>query len=125
MVAFHGQMGMFTRALAYIMSHGADGLRQVAPEPGGRGLLAASRMALANAGVTTSDVDGYHAHGTGTVRNDRMEATVFAGLFSGRAVTVSAIKGSVGHTLGAAGALDALRLRHAPDRRGRELRLGE
>src|SRR3546814_10171552 len=29
MVAFHGQMGMFTRALAYILSHGADGLRQV------------------------------------------------------------------------------------------------
>lgn len=32
MVAFHGQMGMFTRALAYIMSHGADGLRQVAED---------------------------------------------------------------------------------------------
>jgi glycine dehydrogenase subunit 2 len=32
MVAFHGQMGMFTRALAYILSHGADGLRQVAED---------------------------------------------------------------------------------------------
>ncbi len=32
MVAFHGQMGMFTRALTYIMSHGADGLRQVAED---------------------------------------------------------------------------------------------
>jgi glycine dehydrogenase subunit 2 len=32
MVAFHGQMGMFTRALAYIMSHGADGLRQVSED---------------------------------------------------------------------------------------------
>jgi glycine dehydrogenase subunit 2 len=32
MTAFHGQMGMFTRALAYIMSHGADGLRQVAED---------------------------------------------------------------------------------------------
>jgi glycine dehydrogenase subunit 2 len=32
MVAFHGQMGMFTRALAYIMSHGGDGLRQVAED---------------------------------------------------------------------------------------------
>ena len=32
MVAFHGQMGMFTRALSYIMSHGADGLRQVAED---------------------------------------------------------------------------------------------
>jgi glycine dehydrogenase subunit 2 len=32
MCAFHGQMGMFTRALAYMMSHGADGLRQVAED---------------------------------------------------------------------------------------------
>ena len=32
MTAFHGQMGMFTRALAYILSHGADGLRQVAED---------------------------------------------------------------------------------------------
>ena len=32
MVAFHGQMGMFTRALAYILSHGADGLAQVAED---------------------------------------------------------------------------------------------
>src|SRR5262249_17031466 len=32
MVAFHGQMGMFTRALTYILSHGADGLRQVAED---------------------------------------------------------------------------------------------
>ena len=32
MCAFHGQMGMFTRALAYILSHGADGLRQVAED---------------------------------------------------------------------------------------------
>src|SRR3546814_19216296 len=32
MTAFHGQMGMFTRALAYILSHGADGLKQVAED---------------------------------------------------------------------------------------------
>ena len=32
MVAFHGQMGMFTRALTYILSHGADGLKQVAED---------------------------------------------------------------------------------------------
>ena len=83
-----------------------DGYDQVAPEPGGRGLIAASRRALARAGVPAEEVGGYHAHGTGTIQNDRMEAAVFAALFSGRDVTVSAIKGSVGHTLGAAGALD-------------------
>jgi 3-oxoacyl-[acyl-carrier-protein] synthase II len=85
---------------------GTDGYDQVAPEPGGRGLIAASRRALAHAGVSAEEVGGYHAHGTATVQNDRMEAAVFAALFSDRDVTVSAIKGSVGHTLGAAGALD-------------------
>jgi 3-oxoacyl-(acyl-carrier-protein) synthase len=84
----------------------SDGYDQVAPEPGGRGLLAASRRALTAAGVTAEDVGGYHAHGTGTIQNDRMEAAAFAALFSGRDVTVSAIKGSLGHTLGAGGALD-------------------
>ena len=85
---------------------GTDGYDQLAPEPGGRGLIAASRRALARAGVSVEEVGGYHAHGTGTIQNDRMEAAAFATLFSGRDVTVSAIKGSVGHTLGAAGALD-------------------
>ncbi|HVP62046.1 MAG TPA: beta-ketoacyl synthase N-terminal-like domain-containing protein [Myxococcaceae bacterium] len=98
------------RPIGVLEGYGAssDAHDQVAPEPGGRGLLAASRTALGNAGVTANDIDGYHAHGTGTVQNDRMEATVFARLFSGRKVTASAIKGSLGHTLGAAGALDAL-----------------
>ena len=72
----------------------------------GRGLIAASRRALARAGVAVEEVGGYHAHGTGTIQNDRMEAAAFATLFCGRDVTVSAIKGSLGHTLGAAGALD-------------------
>jgi 3-oxoacyl-[acyl-carrier-protein] synthase II len=84
----------------------ADGYDQVAPEPGGRGLVAASRRALASVGLTAQEVSGYHAHGTGTIQNDRMEAAAFAALFSDREVTVSAIKGSVGHTLGAAGAID-------------------
>jgi glycine dehydrogenase subunit 2 len=46
MVAFHGQMGMFTRALAYIMSHGADGLRQVAED------------AVLNANYVLRELDG-------------------------------------------------------------------
>lgn len=84
----------------------ADGYDQVAPEPSGAGLVAACRRALKNAGLTIKDIGGYHAHGTGTVQNDRMEAAAHASLFSGHDVPVSAIKGSLGHTLGAAGALD-------------------
>ena len=96
------------RPIAVVEGFGSssDGYDQVAPEPGGRGLLEASRRALTAAGVTVDEVGGYHAHGTGTIQNDRMEAAAFAALFSGRDVTVSAIKGSVGHTLGAGAALD-------------------
>jgi 3-oxoacyl-(acyl-carrier-protein) synthase len=96
------------RPIAVVEGFGSscDGFDQVAPEPGGRGLLEASRRALSAAGVTEEGVGGYHAHGTGTIQNDRMEAAAFAALFSGRDVPVSAIKGSLGHTLGAAAALD-------------------
>lgn len=84
----------------------ADGHDQVAPDPKARGLIEACRRALGTAGVTVDDIAGYHAHGTGTVQNDQMEAAAHAALFGGRDVPVSAVKGCVGHTLGAAGAID-------------------
>ncbi len=83
-----------------------DGFDQLAPEPTGAELVRACQRAMERAGVDVNAVDRYHAHGTATVHNDRMEATAHATLFSGRAVPVCAVKGSVGHTLGAAGALD-------------------
>jgi 3-oxoacyl-[acyl-carrier-protein] synthase II len=83
-----------------------DGFDQTAPDPSGAGLLAACRNALADAGVQAHEIHRYHAHGTGTVQNDRMEAVVHASLFAGLPVPVCAIKGGLGHTLGAAAALD-------------------
>ncbi len=83
-----------------------DGFDQLAPEPSGTGLVLACRRAMEHAAADEQAVDRYHAHGTATVHNDRMEATAHAALFSGRAVPVCAVKGSIGHTLGAAGALD-------------------
>jgi len=83
-----------------------DGFDQTAPDPAGSGLLAACQRALAYAGITAHDIDRYHAHGTATVQNDRMEAVVHAALFANRLVPVCAIKGAVGHTLGASAALD-------------------
>ena len=85
-----------------------DSFDLVSPEPGGRGLLGASRMALANARVVANEIGLYQAHGTATVQNDRMEARVIGTLFEGCEVAVTAIKGSVGHTLGAAAALEAV-----------------
>lgn len=84
-----------------------DGFDQTAPDPSGAGLAAACRRALERAGRSCEQVDRYHAHGTATLHNDRMEAAAHAALFGGRAVPVCGIKGSLGHTLGAAGALDA------------------
>jgi 3-oxoacyl-[acyl-carrier-protein] synthase II len=96
------------RPLALVEGFGTavDGFDQTAPDPSGGGLLAACRAALARAGVEARDIDRYHAHGTATVQNDRMEAVVHASLFPNLPVPLCAIKGGLGHTLGAAAALD-------------------
>ena len=96
------------RPLALVEGFGAavDGFDQTAPDPAGSGLLAACHRALERAGVTAREIDRYHAHGTATLQNDRMEAVVHASLFGERLVPVCAIKGALGHTLGAAAALD-------------------
>lgn len=73
------------------------------PDPEGRAVEAALKRALDMAGADT--VDYINAHGTGTHANDAMEAAVFSRLFSG--VPVSSTKPVTGHTLGAAGALEA------------------
>ncbi|MGQ4445218.1 3-oxoacyl-ACP synthase, partial [Streptomyces violaceoruber] len=64
--------------------------------------------ALAQAGVTGRDIDhvNAHAHGTSTPLNDAVEAAVLGRLLGDRA-TVTSAKGVLGHTLGAAGAIEA------------------
>jgi len=56
--------------------------------------------------VPAVKIDRYHAHGTGTIQNDFMEAAVHRSLFGTRPVPVCAIKGAIGHTLGASAVLD-------------------
>jgi 3-oxoacyl-[acyl-carrier-protein] synthase II len=96
--------------MAWLTGDGSacDGHDQTAPDPTGAGLARACARALASAGVDANAVRAYFAHGTATPQNDRMEAAAYATLFAGRAVPLCATKGSVGHTLGAAGALDAV-----------------
>ncbi|MCK6527121.1 beta-ketoacyl-[acyl-carrier-protein] synthase family protein [Myxococcota bacterium] len=87
----------------------ADGVHMTAPDRDGRGLEAAVRAAFDDAGVAPGDVGYVNAHGTGTPFNDSMECVVFSRLFEGRRVPpVSSVKGIFGHTLGAAGAVDAI-----------------
>ncbi len=79
------------------------------------------RRALADAGLTTDDVGYVSGHGTGTPANDAMEAKVMRAVFGPRAgqVPTSSIKSFVGHTLGAAGAVEGGRRRARPARRHR------
>ena len=77
-----------------------------APEPTGRGALQAMRKALAQAGLQPRDIGYLNLHGTATAHNDAMESLAVAELFP-LGVPCSSSKPMTGHTLGAAGALEA------------------
>lgn len=77
-----------------------------APDPAGKGALAAMEKALARAGVQPQEIDYVNLHGTATVQNDAMEARAVHALFRD-AVAVSSTKPFTGHALGAAGAIEA------------------
>jgi 3-oxoacyl-[acyl-carrier-protein] synthase-1 len=93
----------------------SDAYHMSSPHPDGRGALAAMRQALGSAGLEAAQIEYINLHGTGTPSNDSAEARAVTALF-GRAVPASSTKGATGHTLGAAGALEAvisaLSLRH-------------
>jgi 3-oxoacyl-[acyl-carrier-protein] synthase I len=83
-----------------------DAHHMSAPDPEGRGALAAMRLALAGAGAQPADVDYINLHGTATPANDLAEDHAVFALF-GAAVPCSSTKGWTGHTLGAAGMVEA------------------
>ncbi|MEJ2201856.1 MAG: beta-ketoacyl-[acyl-carrier-protein] synthase family protein, partial [Desulfuromonadaceae bacterium] len=79
-----------------------------APARDGCGLVAAVAKALDRAGLAAAAIAAVSAHGTGTPYNDAMELTAFQRLFPDRRLPVNSIKGAIGHTLGAAGAIEAV-----------------
>ncbi|MEW2067447.1 beta-ketoacyl-[acyl-carrier-protein] synthase family protein [Streptomyces sp. NPDC007346] len=123
------------RPLAFLAGFGAtgDAHHATAPHPGGAGLRAATREALARAGRSPDEVDHINAHGTSTALNDAVEATAIRELYAGGTSTgtgpgvetrskcvpgsgsgsrsgapsVTSAKGVLGHTMGAAGAIEA------------------
>jgi 3-oxoacyl-[acyl-carrier-protein] synthase II len=84
-----------------------DATHITAPARDGRGLERSIRAALETAQVRPEAIQAFCAHGTGTVYNDAMELTALESIFGERRFPVFSIKGAVGHTLGAAGALEA------------------
>jgi 3-oxoacyl-[acyl-carrier-protein] synthase II len=100
------------RVHARLLGYGtsADAHHLTAPHPDGTGATLAMQRALARAGVDAAAIDYVNAHGTGTPLNDGIEAAAIHRVFGEhtRAVAVSSTKGAVGHTLGAAGAIEAL-----------------
>jgi len=98
--------------LGRLLGHasGSDGSHIAAPDPEGRGLEFAVRAALAEAGVDGSAIDLVSAHGTATPLNDRIETAVLKRVLGRRAydIPVNAIKGALGHTMGAAATLEAV-----------------
>ena len=82
------------------------------PPADGAGAARAMRMALADARDRRAAIDYINLHGTGTPVNDAAEAAAMRAVF-GAATPASSTKGYTGHTLGAAGALEALIAIHA------------
>jgi len=97
------------RCLGLVAGYGsaADAFHPTRPHPEGRGLRAALAAALADAGLAPEAVGFVNAHGTGTLENDRVEGAALAALLP-RGTPVVSTKGMTGHTLGAAGALEAI-----------------
>ena len=85
----------------------SDAYHLTAPRPDGVGLKASLRTALDEAGIAPRDVSFVNAHGTGTFDNDQVEGTVLEEIF-GPELKMLSTKGYTGHTLGAAGGLEAV-----------------
>jgi 3-oxoacyl-[acyl-carrier-protein] synthase I len=84
-----------------------DAHHMSAPHPEGLGARIAMQAALAAAGLEPGDIDYINLHGTGTPSNDRAESQAVTSVF-GPTTPCSSTKGATGHTLGAAGALEAV-----------------
>ena len=86
-----------------------DSHHMTAAHPEGDGAIRAMRAAVRESGVSVSEVDYISAHGTGTPTNDRVESFAVRKLFGERArgVPMSSIKSMIGHTMGAASAIEA------------------
>ena len=85
-----------------------DANHMTGPSRDGSGLARAIEKALEKAGTVAIDLGSISAHGTGTVYNDGMEIKAFQQVFGSARVPIYSIKGSIGHTMGAAGLVEMI-----------------
>ncbi len=99
---------VFAELAGYGLANDAYHVTQ--PHPEGAGAIVAMRKALARAQVEPREIGYVNTHGTGTRHNDLMELTALQGVFGEYAarLPISSIKSMIGHTLGAAGAIEAI-----------------
>jgi 3-oxoacyl-[acyl-carrier-protein] synthase II len=86
----------------------ADHHHITAPDPSGNGAVRCMELALADGDITAADVSHINAHGTSTPLNDLAESVAVRRVFSDDAPPTTSIKGHLGHSLGAAGALEGV-----------------
>ena len=88
----------------------ADSFHRTRSSPDGKPIIGCMRNAIADAGLTPDDIDYVNPHGTGTPENDKMECLGVMAVFGerGKGIPVSSNKSMVGHTLSAAGAVEAV-----------------
>jgi 3-oxoacyl-[acyl-carrier-protein] synthase II len=87
----------------------ADAFHYTRPDESGEGSSRAMAQAMTDAGLQPSEIDYINAHGTGTVPNDKIETRAIKKTFAAHAgnIAISSSKSMMGHTLGAAGAIEA------------------
>jgi 3-oxoacyl-[acyl-carrier-protein] synthase-1/3-oxoacyl-[acyl-carrier-protein] synthase II len=97
-------------AVAEILGAGlsCDAYHPATPHPMGQGALAAMQAAIQDAGISKADIDYINLHGTGTLDNDLSEAAAVNTLYKQQKPLMSSVKGAFGHSLAAAGAIEAV-----------------
>lgn len=85
-----------------------DAFHQTASSPDGKGAYMTMGKAIERAGIKTTDIDYINLHGTGTDNNDLSEGMALKRLFGNKIPPFSSTKSYVGHTLGAAGGIEAV-----------------
>jgi len=88
----------------------SDNFHRTRSSPNGKPIIGCMHNAFTDAGISPDDVDYINAHGTSTPENDKMEHTGLAAVFGERTakVPISSNKSMIGHTLTAAGAVEAV-----------------